>query len=94
MGLCAVSRFALGTMTFGVATEETEARRQLDRFLAAWRTLVDTPGTYGAEASEEIIGVVCRRTDRPVRLADRWASGRPACRSYRRLGERRRRHSV
>jgi aryl-alcohol dehydrogenase-like predicted oxidoreductase len=29
---CAVSAFALGTMTFGVETEEAEAHRQLDRF--------------------------------------------------------------
>ena len=30
----------------------------------------------------------CRRADRPVRLAERWASGQPVRRSHRRLGER------
>jgi aryl-alcohol dehydrogenase-like predicted oxidoreductase len=53
---CAVSAYALGTMTFGVEAEEAEAHRQLDRFLEAGGTLVDTADTYGAGRSEEIIG--------------------------------------
>jgi aryl-alcohol dehydrogenase (NADP+) len=61
---CAVSELALGTMTFGVETEEAEAYRQLDRFVAAGGTLVDTANTYGAGRSEEIIG--------------RWFASRPA----------------
>jgi aryl-alcohol dehydrogenase-like predicted oxidoreductase len=61
---CAVSVFALGTMTFGVETAEPEAHRQLDRFLDAGGTLVDTADVYGAGRSEEIIG--------------RWFASRPA----------------
>jgi aryl-alcohol dehydrogenase-like predicted oxidoreductase len=61
---CAVSVFALGTMTFGVETAEPEAHRQLDRFLDAGGTLVDTADVYGAGGSEEIIG--------------RWFASRPA----------------
>ena len=62
---CAVSVFALGTMTFGVETDEPEAHRQLDRFLEAGGTLVDTADVYGAAGrSEEIIG--------------RWFASRPA----------------
>ena len=61
---CAVSAYALGTMTFGAEAEEAEAHRQLDRFLEAGGTLVDTANTYGAGKSEEIIG--------------RWFASRPA----------------
>ena len=61
---CAVSVFALGTMTFGVETDEVEAHRQLDRFVEAGGTLVDTADTYGTGRSEEIIG--------------RWFASRPA----------------
>src|SRR5512133_942033 len=43
-------------MTFGVEADEAEAHRQLDRFLEAGGTLVDTADTYGAGRSEEIIG--------------------------------------
>ncbi len=53
---CAVSSLALGTMTFGVEAEEPDAHRQLDRFLDAGGTLVDTADTYGAGRAEEIIG--------------------------------------
>jgi aryl-alcohol dehydrogenase-like predicted oxidoreductase len=51
-------------MTFGVETEEPEAHRQLDQFLDAGGTLVDTADTYGTGRSEEIIG--------------RWFASRPA----------------
>ena len=61
---CAVSAYALGTMTFGVEADEAEAHRQLDRFLEAGGTLVDTADTYGVGRSEEIIG--------------RWFASRPA----------------
>ena len=61
---CAVSVQALGTMTFGVETGEAEAHRQLDRFVEAGGTLVDTADVYGAGRSEEIIG--------------RWFASRPA----------------
>jgi aryl-alcohol dehydrogenase-like predicted oxidoreductase len=61
---CAVSSLALGTMTFGVETDESGAHEQLDRFVAAGGTLVDTADVYGAGRSEEIIG--------------RWFASRPA----------------
>jgi len=61
---CAVSSLALGTMTFGAEAGEAEAHRQLDRFVSAGGTLVDTADVYSAGASEEIIG--------------RWFASRPA----------------
>jgi aryl-alcohol dehydrogenase (NADP+) len=51
-------------MTFGAEAEEPEAHRQLDRFLEAGGTLVDTADTYGEGRSEEIIG--------------QWFASRPA----------------
>ena len=61
---CAVSSLCLGTMTFGVETDETVAHQQLDRFIEAGGTLVDTADVYGDGRSEEIIG--------------RWFASRPA----------------
>src|ERR1039458_297492 len=61
---CAVSRFCLGTMTFGTETHEAGAHRQLDRFVEAGGTLVDTADVYSNGISEEIIG--------------RWFASRPA----------------
>src|SRR6266567_460602 len=61
---CAVSALCLGTMTFGVETDEPGAHAQLDRFVDAGGTLVDTADTYGDGRSEEIIG--------------RWLASRPA----------------
>ncbi|MEM9037910.1 MAG: aldo/keto reductase [Actinomycetota bacterium] len=51
-----VSELALGTMTFGVETDEAESRRQLDTFVEAGGTFVDTADGYGAGESERIIG--------------------------------------
>src|SRR5260370_3822627 len=53
---CAVSSLCLGTMTFGVETDEPGAHQQLDRFLEAGGTFVDTADVYGDGSSEEIIG--------------------------------------
>src|SRR5712692_5291501 len=61
---CAVSTLCLGTMTFGAETDEQGAHEQLDRFVEAGGTLVDTADTYGDGRSEEIIG--------------RWLASRPA----------------
>ena len=61
---CAVSSLTLGTMTFGVETDEAVAHQELDRFLEAGGTLVDTADVYGEGRSEEIIG--------------RWFARRPA----------------
>ena len=51
-----VSRLALGTMTFGVETPERDAHRQLDTFVAAGGTFIDTADVYGDGESERIIG--------------------------------------
>jgi aryl-alcohol dehydrogenase-like predicted oxidoreductase len=61
---CAVSSLALGTMTFGAETDEDGAHAQLDRFVEAGGTLVDTADVYSHGASEQIIG--------------RWFARRPA----------------
>src|SRR6202167_4457751 len=63
-GGCAVSSLCLGTMTFGAETDEPGAHAQLDRFLEAGGTMVDTADVYGDGRSEEIIG--------------RWFASRPA----------------
>jgi aryl-alcohol dehydrogenase-like predicted oxidoreductase len=54
----------MGTMTFGVETPEEEAHAQLDAFVDAGGTLVDTADVYGGGVSEEIVG--------------RWLATRPA----------------
>jgi aryl-alcohol dehydrogenase-like predicted oxidoreductase len=61
---CAVSSLCLGTMTFGVETDEAGSHEQLDRFIETGGTLVDTADVYGKGQSEEIIG--------------RWFASRPA----------------
>jgi aryl-alcohol dehydrogenase-like predicted oxidoreductase len=53
---CVVSALALGTMTFGAETDKDGAYDQLDRFLEAGGTLVDTADVYAGNASESIIG--------------------------------------
>jgi aryl-alcohol dehydrogenase-like predicted oxidoreductase len=53
---CVVSTLTLGTMTFGRETDEQGAHAQLDAFVAAGGTLVDTADVYAAGASEEIVG--------------------------------------
>ncbi len=61
---CAVSRFALGAMSFGLEADEPEAHSQLDRFAEAGGTLIDTADVYNDGMSEEITG--------------RWFASRPA----------------
>lgn len=51
-----VSKFALGTMTFGAETDEKEAHRQLDIFVDHGGTFIDTADVYAGGLSEEIIG--------------------------------------
>ena len=60
---CAVSALALGTLTFGNETDEAGAFSQLDSFVAAGGTLVDSADVYADGRSEEIIG--------------RWLAARP-----------------
>jgi aryl-alcohol dehydrogenase-like predicted oxidoreductase len=61
---CAVSSLCLGTMTFGTETDEDGAHAQLDRFVEAGGTMVDTADVYSHGVSEQIIG--------------RWFASRPA----------------
>jgi hypothetical protein len=61
---CVVLTLALGTMTFGAEANEAESHAQLDRFVEAGGTLIDTADVYSAGVSEEIIG--------------RWLDDRPA----------------
>lgn len=61
---CAVSNLCLGTMTFGSESDEAVSHQQLDRFVEAGGTFVDTADVYSAGVSEEIIG--------------RWFADRPA----------------
>src|SRR5262249_25272767 len=60
---CAVSALCMGTMTSGEESDEAGAHRQLDRFVEAGGTFVDTADVYGGGMSEEIIG--------------RWFASRP-----------------
>ncbi|MEU9111352.1 aldo/keto reductase [Streptomyces sp. NPDC048483] len=53
---CSVSTLALGTMTFGNETDEKGAHAQLDRFVEAGGTFIDTADVYSAGASEKIVG--------------------------------------
>ncbi len=53
---CAVSNLCLGTMTFGSETDEQGSHQQLDRFIDAGGTLVDTADVYSDGVSEQIIG--------------------------------------
>jgi aryl-alcohol dehydrogenase-like predicted oxidoreductase len=66
---CAVSNLCLGTMTFGSETDEAGSHEQLDRFVAAGGTLVDTADVYSGGVSEEIVGRWL--TDRPADVTDR-----------------------
>jgi aryl-alcohol dehydrogenase-like predicted oxidoreductase len=53
---CAVSTLALGTMTFGHEADEDASHAQLDVFVDAGGTLIDTADVYSNGVSEEIIG--------------------------------------
>ena len=66
---CAVSNLCLGTMTFGSETDERGSHEQLDTFVAAGGTLVDTANVYSGGVSEEIIGRWF--ADRPADVTDR-----------------------
>ncbi|HEU5110919.1 MAG TPA: aldo/keto reductase, partial [Micromonosporaceae bacterium] len=52
----AVSRLALGTMTWGRETDADDAAAQLKSFLDAGGTLVDTADVYGDGEAEAVIG--------------------------------------
>ncbi len=58
-----MSELCLGTMTFGDETDEAGSHEQLDRFVEAGGTLVDTANVYSAGVSEEIIGRWLKQRD-------------------------------
>jgi aryl-alcohol dehydrogenase-like predicted oxidoreductase len=62
-----VSTLALGTMTFGSETDEAGAHAQLDAFIDAGGTLVDTADVYSAGVSEQIIGHWLKQTSSETR---------------------------
>ncbi|MBA8795665.1 aryl-alcohol dehydrogenase-like predicted oxidoreductase [Friedmanniella endophytica] len=66
---CAVSNLCLGTMTFGSESDEEVSFAQLDAFVEAGGTLVDTADVYSGGVSEEIIGRWF--ADRPAEVTDR-----------------------
>ncbi|AZI57967.1 aldo/keto reductase [Nakamurella antarctica] len=53
-----VSRLGLGTMTWGRDTDADEAAAQLEAFVAAGGTLIDTANIYGEGDAESIIGTL------------------------------------
>jgi aryl-alcohol dehydrogenase-like predicted oxidoreductase len=62
-----VSELCLGCMTFGRETEESEARKIVDRFLDVGGNFLDTANVYAAGASETILGRIIKdRRDRLV----------------------------
>jgi aryl-alcohol dehydrogenase (NADP+) len=61
---CAVSALCLGTMTFGQEADEKTSHAQLDMFVEAGGTFVDTANVYAGGESERIVG--------------RWLASRPA----------------
>ncbi|MDQ4085269.1 MAG: aldo/keto reductase [Actinomycetota bacterium] len=75
-----VSRFALGTTSWGQDTDEYEARDQLAAFVDAGGTLLDTAAAYGDGRSESLIGELLRDSvDRDdVLLATKAGFGRAA----------------
>jgi len=69
-----VSRACLGTMNFGTstglaATDEPEARKIVDAFLAAGGNFVDTADVYNGGEAEEIVGRALRGRRDEVILA-------------------------
>ncbi|WP_240759026.1 aldo/keto reductase, partial [Phytoactinopolyspora endophytica] len=57
-----VSRYALGTLSWGRDTDEHEAREQLETFVDNGGTLIDTAASYGEGASEQVLGRLLDKT--------------------------------
>jgi len=51
-----VSRFALGTMTWGADTDPEDAAAQLKTYVEVGGNLIDTADVYGEGMAEEVIG--------------------------------------
>ena len=56
-------------MTFGAETDEAGSFAQLDRFVEAGGTFIDTADVYSTGVSEDIIGRWLRSPTRPARPA-------------------------
>ncbi|WP_396643590.1 aldo/keto reductase [Microbacterium sp.] len=52
----AVSTLALGTMTFGAESDVEQSHAQLDAYVAAGGTLLETADVYSAGRAEQIVG--------------------------------------
>ena len=63
-----VSRLAMGTMTFGLQTDEATARSILDRVFEAGVTLIDTADVYPIGGTLETVG-------RTEEIVGRWLPG-------------------
>ena len=85
---CGSRRLGLGTMTWGRDTDEHEAAEQLEAFLDAGGTLLDTAAAYGEGAAEELLGTLLRDQ---VATATR-SSSRTKAGISRRAGDADRRH--
>jgi aryl-alcohol dehydrogenase (NADP+) len=55
-----VSQICLGTMMFGAATEEAEARRIIDHAAENGVNFIDTADVYAGGRSEEVVGTAIR----------------------------------
>ncbi len=64
---CVVSSLCLGTMTFGGESDEATSVAQLDAFVAAGGTFIDTADVYTGTTSESIIGRWLRAASPEVR---------------------------
>jgi aryl-alcohol dehydrogenase-like predicted oxidoreductase len=71
----AVSRFALGTWTWGRETGLDDAARQLSAFLEAGGTLVDSADVYASGESERVLGRLLRDLRRDTVLLATKAAG-------------------
>lgn len=75
-----VSRLALGTMTWGRDTDADDAAAQLEAFVSAGGTLIDTANIYGDGDAESILGTlvpdVVPRSDVVLAVTTVGVSGR------------------
>jgi aryl-alcohol dehydrogenase-like predicted oxidoreductase len=69
-----VSDFCLGTMTFGIRTDEKEAQRIVSAALEAGVSFFDTADTYGKGESERILGKALGRRRSEVVLATKFSN--------------------
>ena len=84
----AVSRLALGTMTWGRDTDADDAAAQLKSYLDAGGTLIDTADVYGDGDAESVIGSLLGTPGAPRRGAHRHQGRSAAGHGRRRDGSR------